>query len=83
MDGSKALTALASDRDVLRTEVYDGKEWLELPLTNDSLAILPSRKLDRGLGVPPTWHRVLIDERRESDRPRPNVTLAFGVVDPP
>ena len=85
VDGSKILTALVSDRDVLITEIYDGKRWLELPLSPDALAIFPSKRVSTiPLGVPPTLHRVLMRQKRhDSELPRANVTLSLCVVERP
>jgi hypothetical protein len=81
VDDLKVVTALASDRNVIKTEVYDGRHWVELPLSYDSLAIFPSRQASKQLGVAPTWHRVLQIER--DDEPatlRQNVTLSLAIV---
>jgi hypothetical protein len=81
VDGDKVLTALASDRDVLITEVYDGKRWLELPLSPDALAILPCKKMTKHR-VAPTVHRILIKERtRTSALSKANVTLGLALIE--
>jgi hypothetical protein len=83
VDGSKVFTALASDRDVLITEVYDGKDWLELPLSPDTLTIFPAKQ-SSPLGMTPTLHRILMKEPPQiSALFRPNITLVFAVVDRP
>jgi hypothetical protein len=81
-DSTKAVSALASDRDVIRTEVWDGRNWVELHLTPGSLAIFPSRKLVAQLGIMPTWHRILLTEpATEGVTRRLNATLSLGIVD--
>jgi hypothetical protein len=81
VDGTKIFTALASDRDVLRTEIYHNRSWVELPLSTDSLAIFPSEKIDKQLGIAPTLHRVLLTRRDHAQAPsRLNVTLSLAVV---
>ncbi len=80
VDRSKELTALASDRDAICTEIYDDNRWTELPLARDRLAILPSVGLARLLGTRPTIHRVLQVKESPGPAGRPNVTLSLAVV---
>jgi hypothetical protein len=81
VDSEKVLTALASDRDVLITEVYDGKRWVELPLTPDTLTILPCEKMTK-YRVAPTVHRISIKEHTlTSTLSKSNVTLGLAVVE--
>jgi len=83
-DSSKALDALASDRDILRTEIYDGRHWVELQLNQDSFAIFPSKKINREWGIEPTWHRILMKNQKTNEVPiRPNITLSLGITDRP
>ena len=83
-DGSKVLNALASDRDILRTEIYDGRHWVELQLNLNSLAIFPSNKINRDLGIEPTVHRLLMKNQNTNQVPaRPNITLSLGITDHP
>jgi hypothetical protein len=77
-DGGKIVTALLSERETLTTEVHTGQQWETLPLTPNTLAILPAKQLDRRLGIPPTLHRVLIKDRLSGERPaKPNITLCI------
>lgn len=77
-DGSKILTVLLGDRDTLTTEVYTGQRWNTLPVTSNHLAILPSKQIDRRLGILPTLHRVLIQDRLHAERPvKRNITLCI------
>jgi hypothetical protein len=81
VDSEKVLTALASDRDVLITEVYDGKRWVELPLSPDTLTILPCEKMTK-YRVAPTVHRILIKDRTlTSTLSKSNATLGLAVVE--
>jgi hypothetical protein len=82
VDRSKFLSALASDRDTICTEVYDGHRWLELPLRRDALALLPCSKLEAALGIAPTVHRVLQLGVGENGAKRVNATLGLAVVEP-
>lgn len=84
VDGSKFVTALASDRDVLRTQVRDGDSWYDLPLTTRTLAIFPSEKLSLQCGIEPTTHRILIKTNRDESHPiTSNVTMSLCVVERP
>lgn len=77
-DGGKILTALVGDRSTLTTEVYTGRQWKTLPLTSSRLAILPSQQIDRRLGIEPTLHRILIQDRLHADQPvKRNITLCI------
>ena len=77
-DGSKILTALLGDRDTLTTEVHTGQQWKTLPLTSHRLAILPSQQIDRRLGIVPTLHRILIQDRLRAEQlVKRNVTLCI------
>jgi hypothetical protein len=80
VDGNKILTALTSDRDVLVTEMYDGRDWLELPLSPNTLTIFPSKQ-SIPLGMTPTVHRILMKEQdHNSVSSSPNVTLSIAIV---
>jgi len=81
VDGSKIFTALTSDRDVLVTEMYDGRAWLELPLSPNTLTIFPSQQ-STPLGMIPTVHRILMKEQdHNSVSSSPNITLSLAIVD--
>ena len=89
IDSTKYVTALASDRDVLTTQVWHDGEWIDLPLSIDSIAIFPSRKLSKLLSIKPTYHRVLmkqpVTKKATTDNvaTRSNVTLSLGIIDYP
>jgi hypothetical protein len=82
VDRGKVVTALASDRDVLRTEIHCNGVWHELPLDTRSLAILPSANMNGETGVPATLHRVLLSNCSGTPLRR-NLTLSLGIVDRP
>jgi len=54
----RLITCLSSVRNSIKTEVFDGNKWLDLPLNGDSLVIFPGRGLEK-YGINPTWHRIL------------------------
>ena len=82
VDGSKVVTALASDRDGLVTQVRDGSSWYDLPLSPDTLAVLPCKGIPVESSITPTTHRILIrTNERDRSRTKCNVTLALAVVD--
>jgi len=79
-DGSRCLSMLAGERDVMRTEVYDGVSWIEVPVKATTLSILPGDMFDRRLGVPPTLHRYTIKRvRPAASQSNQNLTLLLGV----
>ena len=80
---NKIFTALISDRDIIKTEVYDEKQgqWVTLPLTIDSLAFFPASLMDKKLKISPTKHRILLSKTRDREEVlRPNITLNLSVV---
>jgi hypothetical protein len=82
VDSGKIFTALVSDREELKTEVYDGNRWLELPLTPRSIAIFPSPALSKECGIAPTAHRILqrTAKRCRDNLHKPNITLIFAAA---
>lgn len=83
IDRTKTITALISDRDTLVTEVRDGRRWVTLPLTADSITVFPSRRIATCGKLQPTCHRVLMktDSASQSTDCRPNITLSLGILD--
>ena len=82
VDGSRILTCLAGDRSVIRTQIYSGNGWLELPLSKDTLAIFPAEKFCKYFSVPGTRHRILMEEETNLHRySKSNITLVLGIVD--
>lgn len=75
----RALTMLMGDRNVMRTELYDGDKWVELPLSPDSLTILPGRLLQSS-AINSTIHRYSIKNCPPSGKSL-NLSLALGIVD--
>lgn len=79
-DGTKIVTALLSERETLTTEIHTGLGWITLPLNRDRLAIFPSSKIDRGLDIHPTLHRVLVQEHPPVPQSaKRNITLTLTV----
>ncbi len=80
-DGIRSLSMLASDRDVIKTEVHDGTQWVELPMTTDSLAIFPGRAFDSKLGIPATLHRYTMKKNKPiHGENKLNLTLMLGII---
>ncbi len=69
---------------ISRPTIYDGKQWEELFVDLDSIAIFPGRPAERRYSLPPTLHRVL--QQGGADAPKPddprtsNVTLLLGAT---
>jgi hypothetical protein len=81
-DSVRALTMLASDRDMISTEIFDGTHWHELPMDTNSLFIFPGKFLSKELGIEPALHRYSIKtQENQSITPKTNLTLLFGLVD--
>jgi hypothetical protein len=81
IDGSKVLSLLLSDRSVIRTEIRDGKQWVPLPLSKESITILPAKDISKYTSLQPTWHRVLMDIERQGTAREMNLTVAVCIVD--
>ncbi len=82
VDGSKFLTGLASERDILITQIHNGECWVDLPLTSDSLAIFPSQKITKEFGFAPTVHRILMEKvTPNGGGTKRNITLSLSIVD--
>lgn len=83
-DGPELFVALSSQRDQLVTEVLDGSNWVELPLSASSVSLFAAKnETSRQLGIVPTRHRVLVDSARpiEDYSDSANVTLRLAIVD--
>ncbi|GJL78633.1 MAG: hypothetical protein NPINA01_16220 [Nitrospinaceae bacterium] len=74
----RLITCLLSLRTSIKTEIFDGKKWIELPLSTGSLAIFPGRGLER-YGIQGTWHRILNLTKAPTG---PNKTLILGLNQP-
>ncbi|MBT3586214.1 MAG: hypothetical protein HN509_15005 [Halobacteriovoraceae bacterium] len=59
-DGARHLTLLASDRDVMRTDAFDGEKWHELALSTDNFLVFPGGVYNGSPAVKPTLHRYSI-----------------------
>jgi hypothetical protein len=80
---NKIFTALISDRDIIKTQVFNEKQgqWVTLPLNTDSLAFFPARLMNEKLKISPTIHRVLLSKTHDREEVlRPNITLNLSVV---
>jgi hypothetical protein len=78
------FSAMSGDRSNISTEVFDGKRWHELPMSRDSLVVVPGLHAEAEFGIKPTLHRILhrVTETGGSarDATAANVTLLFGTV---
>jgi hypothetical protein len=81
IDGSKVLTLLLSERSVIKTEIRDGKNWIPLPLSKQSFALLPAHDITKFTNLEPTCHRVLMDTERQPAPKEMNLTVAVCIVD--
>jgi len=75
----RLITCCSSVRHSIKTEIFDGKNWIELPLTRDLLAIIPGSGLEN-YGIYPTMHRVLhLTGTNRSASTGTNKTLILGL----
>ena len=83
VDGTKYITGLVGSRDNVHTQIYCAKGWIPLPVTADTLAVIPAQKMT-SFGNTATRHRVLLKNTaaNESNVTR-NITLSLSVVDCP
>lgn len=78
------FSAMCGDRSNISTEIFDGKKWHELPMSRDSLIVVPGLDAQADFGIKPTLHRILHrlteSDSRAGDASPANVTLLFGTV---
>lgn len=74
----RIFSALSGDRDTIRTELFDGRNWHEVVLKPGQFLVIPGLSA-RKFGIRPTLHRVL---HTGSDREcrTMNVTLLLGAT---
>jgi len=78
---SRLFSAMCSRRDTVRTEIYDGAEWHELPAAPDTLCVFPGNGMIQEFGIEPTMHRILMrDGDAATFGDSGNVTLLFGIT---
>lgn len=81
IDTARSLSMLSSDRDAIKTEIYDGTNWTELSLTPETLWVFPADEWDPGLSIPPTLHRYTIRKGDQTNSTeRLNLTMLLGIV---
>ncbi len=80
-DGAKLLTCLAAKRDNIVTQIFSGKEWIDLPLDSKSLAIFPGQQILKVDKFTPTRHRILMKESPSLGGDKSNISLMFSIVD--
>jgi hypothetical protein len=84
VDGNKYITALSGRRDNLKTQILWAENWISLPVTGDTLAIFPSKKLSSLSEISATPHRVLLWEPPDGENTAgQNITLSLSIVDRP
>lgn len=82
VDGIKYFTCLAGDRKNIKTQIHTGKDWMDLDLTTNTLAIFPSQKSIKEFGMTPTRHRILLQEDQDGRiGSKNNVTLCLTIAD--
>ena len=75
---NRLFTLLSSRRAGLRTEfLAEDGSWRELPVTSDSLVIIPGTLARQALGLEPTWHRIVYTA--EGENRGMNATLLLGL----
>lgn len=80
IDG-RYFSGLSGARDAVRTEIFVGNRWVELPIGLDSIAVLPGRLAQQHFDIRPTLHRVLhenVENASASNERDLNVTLLIG-----
>jgi hypothetical protein len=82
VDSAKILTALVGDRRRLKTEVFDGRAWVDLPVTTDAVALLPSLRIHSRSKIQPTCHRVVMSGDSPDRLPHVEHTLALTIAEP-
>ncbi|WP_395332089.1 hypothetical protein WBP06_04035 [Novosphingobium sp. BL-8H] len=65
---SRYFSAICGSRETIRTQVHAAGEWIDLPISPDTMAIFPGRLAKRQFGIPATLHRVIQCEALAADR---------------
>lgn len=78
------FTALCGDRPDMVTQIFANRQWHELPIGLEELAVFPGELAARRFGLAKVLHRVIHRERTpasagQDERTR-NVTLLLGAV---
>lgn len=72
----RIFSALSGDRDTIRTELFDGRNWHEVVLKPGQFLIIPGLSA-RKFGIRPTLHRVLHTGNSHECKTM-NITLLLG-----
>jgi hypothetical protein len=81
VDEGKYITGLIGCRHNLHTQIFWGKRWIPLPVTSETMTILPCSKVSSLSNIPATRHRVVLQDSvgNESVTAK-NVTLSLSIV---
>jgi hypothetical protein len=84
IDEGKYITGLIGCRHNLHTQIFSGKRWVPLPVTSDTMTILPGLKISSLNNISPTRHRVVLQNPLKSEgAAAQNITLSLSIVAPP
>ena len=84
VDGTKYITGLVGRRDNVYTQIYCAKRWIPLPVTGDTLAVIPAQKMTSFGDILATRHRVLLKNSATNEsNGTTNITLSLSVIDRP
>ena len=81
VDEGKYITGLIGGRHNLQTQILWGKRWIPLPVTAETMTILPCLKISSLNGIPATRHRVVLQGPFGSESATDkNITLSLSIV---
>jgi hypothetical protein len=81
VDEGKYITALIGCRHNLHTQIFWRKRCIPLPVTSETMTILPCLKISSLNNIPATRHRVVLQDPIKSESPiAKNITLSLSIV---
>ena len=75
------FSAMCGARSSIHTQVYDGRQWHEVPMDCNHLLLIPGLQAEKAFRIKPTLHRILhlqAEPNAEIDLPFADVTLLLG-----
>ena len=81
VDEGKYITGLIGCKHSLQTQIFWRKRWIPLPVTSETMTILPCLKISSLNNIPATRHRVVLQGPLGSESANAkNITLSLSIV---
>jgi hypothetical protein len=84
IDEGKYITGLVGHRHNVHTQIFWAKRWIPLPVTGETMTVLPCLKIGSLTSIPATRHRVVLQNAVGSQSASArNITLSLSIVSRP